>query len=217
MAQTQIILLERVEHLGQMGDIVKVKPGYARNYLLPQNKALRASKANIAIFEQKKTQLEADNLKLKSEAEDIKKRMEGTTVAIIRAASQSGQLYGSVNSNNIAQAVSDAGFSINRNQVIMAKPIKTLGFYDYTIRLHPEVTSDIHINVAQSDEEAKLQAQRVAQGLPAFISAQEEEQAIARQEREKYAQAAAKAAAERESGDQSDDAKAEKSEEKQED
>ena len=198
MAHTQIVLLERVENLGQMGDVVKVKPGYARNYLLPQKKALRASKENIALFEEKKAQLEAENLKSKSEAENIKNRMENLTVVLIRAASQSGQLYGSVNSNNIAQAVSDAGFTVKRNQIIMNKPIKILGYYDYNIRLHPEVMVTIHVNIAQSEEEAKTQANRVAQGLPAFISAQEEEQAIDRAAREKFAKAAAKAAEERE-------------------
>ncbi|MGB2235201.1 MAG: 50S ribosomal protein L9 [Candidatus Puniceispirillum sp.] len=153
----QIILLERVEKLGQMGDLVTVKPGYARNFLLPQGKALRANKANRERFENERAQREADNLSRRSEAETEAGKMSGLAVNMVRAASEMGQLFGSVTSRDIAEAVSEAGFTINRSQVIMDKAIKTLGLTDTRIRLHPEVHVDIIVNIARSLEEAETQ------------------------------------------------------------
>ena len=153
----QIILLERVEKLGQMGDLVTVKPGYARNFLLPQGKALRANKANRERFETERAQREADNLTRRSEAEAEAGKMSGLAVNMVRAASEMGQLFGSVTSRDIAEAVSEAGFTINRSQVIMDKAIKTLGLTDTRIRLHPEVHVDIIVNIARSLEEAETQ------------------------------------------------------------
>ena len=153
----QIILLERIEKLGQMGDLVNVKPGYARNYLLPQGKALRANKANMERFESERAQREADNLTKRSEAETEAKKMAGLAVNMVRAASEMGQLFGSVTSRDIAEAVSEAGFTINRSQVIMDRSIKTLGLTDTRIRLHPEVSVSVIVNIARSLAEAETQ------------------------------------------------------------
>ena len=153
----QIILLERVEKLGQMGDLVSVKPGYARNYLLPQGKALRANKANVERFESERSQREADNLTRRSEAEIEAKKMEGLTINMVRAASEMGQLFGSVTSRDIAEAITEAGFTIIRSQVIMDRAIKTLGLTDTRIRLHPEVSVSITVNIARSLAEAETQ------------------------------------------------------------
>jgi len=153
----EIILLERIEKLGQMGDVVKVKPGYARNFLLPQGKALRANKGNLERFESEKAQREADNLSRRSEAETEAGKMESLAVSMVRAASEMGQLFGSVTSRDIADAVTEAGFTITRNQVVMEKAIKTLGLHDTRIRLHPEVTVTVTVNVARSLDEAKTQ------------------------------------------------------------
>ena len=153
----EIILLERVEKLGQMGDVVKVKPGYARNFLLPQGKALRANKANLERFETEKSQREATNLAQRSEAETEAAKMENLAVSMVRAASEMGQLFGSVTSRDIADAVTDAGFTIARTQVLMEKSIKTLGLHDTRVRLHPEVTITVTVNVARSLDEAKTQ------------------------------------------------------------
>ena len=153
----QIILLERIEKLGQMGDLVNVKPGYARNYLLPQGKALRANKANIERFESERTQREADNLTKRSEAETEAKKMDGLAVNMVRAASEMGQLFGSVTSRDIAEAVTEAGFTISRSQVIMDRAIKTLGLTDTRIRLHPEVSVSVIVNIARSLAEAETQ------------------------------------------------------------
>lgn len=153
----QIILLERVEKLGQMGDLVNVKPGYARNFLLPQGKALRANKANLERFETEKTQREADNLQRKSEADAEATKMDGLAVSMVRAASEMGQLFGSVTSRDIAEAVTEAGFTIDRGQVIMEKSIKTLGLSDTRIRLHPEVSVTVIVNIARSLDEAETQ------------------------------------------------------------
>ncbi|MGB2160166.1 MAG: 50S ribosomal protein L9 [Candidatus Puniceispirillaceae bacterium] len=152
-----IILLERVEKLGQMGDVVSVKPGYARNFLLPQGKALRANKGNLEKFETEKSQREADNLARRSDAETESGKMQGLAVSMVRAASEMGQLFGSVNSRDIADAVTEAGFTINRSQVVMDKSIKTLGLHDIRIRLHPEVTVTVTVNVARSLDEAETQ------------------------------------------------------------
>ena len=153
----QIILLERVEKLGQMGDLVSVKPGYARNYLLPQGIALRANKANLERFESERSQREADNLNKRSEAEIEAKKMEGLTINMVRAASEMGQLFGSVTSRDIAEAITEAGFTIIRSQVIMDRAIKTLGLTDTRIRLHPEVSVSITVNIARSLAEAETQ------------------------------------------------------------
>lgn len=154
----EVILLERVEKLGQMGDVVKVRDGYARNFLLPQKKALRASKENLAMFEAQRAQLEADNLKRRDEAAKVADKLDGQTVVVIRAASESQQLYGSVNSQDIAKAIIEAGFTVNRRQVILDKVLKTLGLHDIRVRLHPEVTVTVTVNIARSPEEAEIQA-----------------------------------------------------------
>jgi large subunit ribosomal protein L9 len=156
-----LILLERVEKLGQMGQVVKVKPGYARNYLLPQKKALRATKENLAFFESRRVQLEAVNLERRGEASEIGGRLEGLQVVIIRQAGESGQLYGSVTARDIAKAVTAAGFTIEKRQVVLDRPIKTTGLHAVRIALHPEVSVSVTANVAQSAEEAELRAKGI--------------------------------------------------------
>jgi large subunit ribosomal protein L9 len=153
----QIILLERIEKLGQMGDLVNVKPGYARNYLLPQGKALRANKANMERFESERAQREADNLTQRSEAETEAKKMDGLAVNMVRAASEMGQLFGSVTSRDIAEAITEAGFTIDRSQVVMDRAIKALGLTETRIRLHPEVSVSVIVNIARSLAEAETQ------------------------------------------------------------
>jgi len=152
-----IILLERVEKLGQMGELVSVKSGYARNYLLPQGKAVFASKDNIKLFEERKAQLEGENITKKNEAQKLVDSIKFNEVVIIRAASESGQLYGSVSAKDISQAVSGAGLSINKNQVVLNKSLKTLSYEDISIKLHPEVQFNLKLNIARSPEEAKEQ------------------------------------------------------------
>jgi large subunit ribosomal protein L9 len=154
----QVILLERVAKLGQMGDVVNVKPGYARNFLLPQGKALTASAKNVKDFETRKTQLEARNLESRKEAEVAGERLSGQTFVVIRSASDGGALYGSVTPRDAAEAAEAAGFSIDRKQVELIAPIKDLGIHDLLVRLHPEVEVTIHVNVARSAQEAELQA-----------------------------------------------------------
>lgn len=156
----QVILLQRVENLGQMGDVVTVRPGYARNFLLPRQKALRATKDNIAFFDGKKKELEAQNLKRREEAEKVSVKMEGLKVALIRQASEAGQLYGSVTARDIADAVSAKGFKIDRDQVTMDRAYKLLGLYPVKVYLHPEVVVEVTINIARSAEEAKIQEER---------------------------------------------------------
>ena len=153
----QIILLERVEKLGQMGDLVNVKTGYARNFLIPQGKALRANKANMERFEAERVQREASNLELRKDAETEATKMEGLAVSMVRAASEMGQLFGSVTSRDIAEAVTESGFNITRNQVIMDRSIKTLGLTETRIRLHPEVSITVTVNIARSIAEAETQ------------------------------------------------------------
>lgn len=160
MSATQVILLERIEKLGALGDVVSVKPGYARNYLLPQKKALRASKENIAYFEAQKKVLEAENEKMKKEAEKLAKKIDGLKVPLIRQASEGGQLYGSVASRDIAEVVSEASKEkIARNMVDLNQNIKTLGLFPITIVLHPEVKVTVTMNIARSLEEAQKQLQ----------------------------------------------------------
>jgi len=156
-----VILLERVENLGQMGQVVKVRPGYARNYLLPQKKALRATKDNLAYFEKQRTQLEAANLTRKSEAEQVAQKLDGVSVVVIRQAGESGQLYGSVSARDIADGVTAAGFTVTRGQIVLDKAIKTLGLYKLRLVLHPEVSVQVTVNVAQSAEEAEMQAKGI--------------------------------------------------------
>jgi len=153
-----VILLERVAKLGQMGDVVSVKEGYARNYLLPQKKALRANEMNVAAFEAQKAQLEARNLETKKEAEDLAGRLAGQQFIVIRSASDSGSLYGSVSTRDAADAATEAGFSLDRKQVALSSPIKELGLHTVHVNLHPEVEVEIQLNVARSPEEAELQA-----------------------------------------------------------
>ena len=154
----QVILLERVEKLGQMGDEVKVKDGFGRNYLLPQKKALRATKANREYFQTQKAQLEAQNLKLKSEAEKIGKKLEGQTFALLRQAGDRGQLYGSVSPRDISDVITAGGFTVSRTQVPLDKAIKTIGLFPVVVVLHPEVRVTVTINVARTGEEAERQA-----------------------------------------------------------
>src|ERR1700761_8294828 len=157
MAAVELILLQRVDKLGQMGDVVKVKPGYARNFLLPQKKALRASKDNRAKFAEQRAQLEAQNIKRREEAERIAERVVGLSVIIIRQAGESGSLYGSVSSRDIADAATAAGLTISRQQVLLDHPIKTLGLAPVRVMLHPEVILPVTVNVARSVEEAERQ------------------------------------------------------------
>jgi large subunit ribosomal protein L9 len=164
MAAVELILLQRVEKLGQMGDRVKVKPGYARNFLLPQNRAIRANKSNLEKFEQQRAQLEAQNIKRREEAERIAERVAGMQVVIIRQAGESGGLYGSVSGRDIADGVTAGGLSITRQQVILDSPIKTLGLTKVRVVLHPEVSIQVIANVARSQEEAEKQARGEAVG-----------------------------------------------------
>ena len=172
----EIILLERVEKLGQIGDVVKVKPGFARNYLLPQKKALRATKANLAVFEKQRVQIEANNLEAKGEAETVAGRMVDVHIVVIRQAGDTGQLYGSVSARDIAEALTEAGYTVSRGQVAIEQPIKTLGLEKVRIRLHPEVSVIVTVNVARSAEEAEMQRQR---GGMVVASVLEEEEAAA--------------------------------------
>jgi large subunit ribosomal protein L9 len=153
-----VILLERVAKLGQMGEVVSVRDGYARNYLLPQKKALRANDANLKAFEDQKAQLEARNLETKKEAESLAAQLDGKQFVIIRAASDSGALYGSVTTRDASDAATEEGFSVDRKQVVLNRPIKELGLHPVQIVLHPEVEVEIKLNVARSPEEAELQA-----------------------------------------------------------
>ena len=153
-----IILLERIEKLGQMGELVSVKAGYARNFLLPQGKAIFASKQNIKMFEEKKSQLEGENITRKTEAKNLADNISFKEIVLIRAASESGQLYGSVSAKDISNAVTEAGLSIKKSQVDLNKAIKTLSYEDILIKLHPEVSIDLKLNIARSVEEAKEQS-----------------------------------------------------------
>jgi len=154
----QVILLERVEKLGQMGDEVKVKDGFARNFLLPKKKALRATKANREYFQTQKSQLEAQNLKMKGEAEKVGKKLDGQTFTLIRQAGDRGQLYGSVSPRDISTAITDGGFTVSRTQVPLDKAIKTIGLFPISVVLHPEVRVTVTINVARTEDEAERQA-----------------------------------------------------------
>jgi len=156
----QVILLERVEKLGQMGQTVNVKPGYARNYLLPKKKALRATESNLKHFESQRVQLEAHNLNRRGEAEQVAQKMANLMVTLIRQASEVGQLYGSVRMQDISQAVQTAGYTVDKTQLILTVPIKTLGMHKAKLMLHPEVEVLITVQVAQSEEEANAQLEK---------------------------------------------------------
>ena len=170
----EVILLERIEKLGQMGDVVNVKTGFARNYLLPQNKALRKTKQNLSRFESERAQLEADNLTRKNEAENIAGKLENMNVTIIRAAGETGQLYGSVTSRDIAESVTKAGILISKNQVILNRALKVLGLEPIRISLHPEVSVEVTANIARNKEEAE---QQLSQGYAvSAVPAEEDRQ-----------------------------------------
>lgn len=154
----EVILLERIESLGQMGDVVSVKPGYARNFLLPQKKALRANDSNRKVFEERRAQLEAENLERKSEAEQVAKTLDGLAVVLVRAAGESGQLYGSVSARDIADAIGAAGVTVGRSQVKLDKALKSLGLEPVRVQLHPEVSVNVIVNIARSQDEAETQA-----------------------------------------------------------
>lgn len=177
-----VILLERIEKLGQMGDVVSVKPGFARNYLLPQGRALRATDGNRAQFDQQRAQLEAENLERKSEAEAVAAKMEGLTVVLIRQAGDAGQLYGSVSARDVADAVTSGGVTIKRSQVVLEKPIKTIGLHSVRVELHGEVIVLVTANVARSKDEAETQEKTGA----AVLSIAEQEQMEIRAEAETF-------------------------------
>jgi large subunit ribosomal protein L9 len=173
----QIILLERIGRLGQMGDVVTVKDGFARNFLLPQGKALRATEANRKRFERDRAQLEARDLELKSEAQTVQSKLGGKSFVVIRQAGDTGQLYGSVSTRDIAAAVTEGGFSIERRQVMLDRPIKSLGLHEVRISLHAEVEPRITVNVARSPDEAARQARGEAVTGKAMSEAEEEAEA----------------------------------------
>jgi len=181
----QVILLERIEKLGQMGDIVTVKDGFARNYLVPHGKAMRATKANRAEFERRRVQLEASNLKRKEEASAAAGRIDGASVVILRQAGEGGQLYGSVNARDVAVAFGETGINFDRQQVRLMSPIKTLGLHQVRVALHPEVSVTVRVNVARTEEEAEIQADpelaaAAAEAEAAERAAEAEEAAAAR-------------------------------------
>lgn len=171
----EVILLERIRKLGQMGDIVTVKDGFARNFLLPQNKALRANETNKKRFEEERSQLEARNLELKGEAEQVGKKVEGQSFIAIRQAGDTGQLYGSVTSRDIAELITENGVAVDRNQVLLDRPIKVLGVHPVTISLHPEVEVSVDVNVARTEEEAERQAKGEDVTLDKFAEEEEAE------------------------------------------
>jgi large subunit ribosomal protein L9 len=202
----QVILLERIGRLGQMGDVVRVKDGYARNFLLPKGKALRATKANMAHFETQRTQLEAENLEQKKDAEAVAKKLDGQSFVALRQASEGGQLYGSVSTRDIAETVTEGGFTVGRSQVGLDRPIKTLGKHPVKIALHPEVIVVVSINVARTIEEAE----RLARGENVLSQSQREDDEV---DAELALQAAEDlfdedAEGETETGDEGEDARA---------
>lgn len=194
----QVILLERIEKLGQMGDVVNVKPGYARNYLLPEKKAMRATEENRRYFDKQRVQFEAVNLERREEAEGVAAKMAGLSVTLIRQAGEAGQLYGSVGARDIADAMLAAGFEVSRKQVKLAPPIKTVGIHDVRVDLHAEVAVTVKANVARSPEEADIQAKTGA----AVVRAEEERPVLHVEEEEE----AAEETAEPESADEAEPA-----------
>ena len=163
----EVILLERVAKLGQMGDVVRVKPGFARNYLLPKKKALRATKDNLKSFEARKAQLVADNLKRRDEAQAVAGKMTDVRITVVRQAGETGQLYGSVSARDIAEGITEAGYQVNRSQVIIDRPIKTTGLHTVRVTLHPEVQVAATVSVAPSQDEATAQLRSETAGPPA--------------------------------------------------
>ncbi len=198
-----VILLERIAKLGQMGDIVRVKSGFARNFLIPQNKALRATASNKADFANRKVQIEADSLEQRGEAENVSERMAGKQIVLIRQASESGQLYGSVSGKDIAAILVKDGFKVNYRQVQMNDRFKMLGVFDLQIALHAEVSSTVKLNIAKTEDEAEQQWSRYQKGEPVLMTAAEEEMieerkqadAMMRRDREKAEKAALEAEA----------------------
>ncbi len=176
----QIILLERIGRLGQMGDVVTVKDGFARNYLLPQGKALRATDANRERFEQDRSQLEARNLELKTEAEGVSGKLDNQSFVAIRQAGDTGQLYGSVSTRDIADLITAAGYTVDRHQIQLDKPIKVLGVHPLHVTLHPEVIVTVDVNVARSEDEAERQAR--GEDVTFDVEELEEEETIAVEE-----------------------------------
>lgn len=168
-----IVLLERVEKLGQMGDVVAVKNGYARNFLLPQGKALRATKSNMELFEARRAELEARNLERRAEAEQVSGKMDGASIVLVRQAGETGQLYGSVAARDVVDGLSEAGFKLERRQVVLDRPIKTLGIHEIKVSLHPEVSITVSVNVARSEAEAELQARGEPIGVEDFFEDEE--------------------------------------------
>jgi large subunit ribosomal protein L9 len=193
---TEIILLERVDNLGAMGDVVKVKPGYARNYLFPMKKALRATKENVAYFESQKKALESNSAKKREEAEKLSSKLAGQKVVIIRQAAEAGQLFGSVTTRDIADAISAKGFKVDRNQILLNQAFKLIGLFPVTIGLHPEVKVQVTLNIARSEEEAATQ-EKTGKALIA-MSGREEAAAEAAAKAEAAKARAAKAAEEAE-------------------
>ena len=187
----QVILLERIERLGQMGDVVKVKDGFARNYLLPQKKALRATDANKAKFEEQRVVLEARNLERANEAQAVADKLNGQSCVLLRQAAESGQLYGSVTARDVADAIGELGFKVQRGQIQLRTPIKELGVHTVRVVLHPGIAAEVQVNVARSEEEAKRQSQ------PDMDEARAEAEAIF--ETEELAERATKALSEDES------------------
>lgn len=173
-----IILLERIGNLGSIGDVVSVKDGYARNFLLPQKKALRASEANKTVFEANRDRLEKENAERRGDAEKQGEKLDGTEIVLIRASSNAGQLYGSVNVRDIIAGLTEKGFDVDKRQVVMGSPIKAIGMHDVTIALHPEVPVTVKANVARSEDEANLQSQ----GVDVLAQMFEDEQAAIAQE-----------------------------------
>ena len=212
----EIILLERIEKLGQMGEVVRVKDGYARNYLLPQGKAQRATKENIAIFEERRTQLEAANLDRRSDAEVVAAKLDGQVCIVLRQASDGGQLYGSVNARDIAAAVTEAGFTIERKQVVLDDAIKTVGLHLVRLMLHPEVVVTVTVNVARSEVEAASQAEAEAASAMDAEAAEEffekPEQALAAEAKRSEEEASEEAAPAVEDGAEAPTAGAQKTE-----
>lgn len=196
-----VILLERVENLGQMGDVVKVKPGYARNYLLPQKKALRANEANKAVFENQRAELEARNLERKKEAEAAAEKINGRSFVIIRQSSETGILYGSVSTRDIAETASQEGLRIEKSQVRLDKPLKSLGVFGVRIVLHPEVDAKIDVNIARSDDEAERQAR----GENVLATVEEEPEEETNETAAEFFDEGAGAAVEKDEGEQEEE------------
>ncbi len=202
----EVILMERVEKLGQMGDVVSVKNGYARNFLLPRNKALRATKENMASFENQRNELETRNLERKQEAEAVSQKMTDVKITLIRQAGETGQLYGSVSARDVAAELTETGFKTEHSQVVMERPIKLLGLHDIRVVLHPEVSLTVEANVARSSEEAELQAQGIS--LTDDDKFEEEEVDLAAEAEEIFEKPAADDDSDGEAGDEAGDSAA---------